>query len=107
MNANQLPALATIALSTLLLFGCAAAPTAIPLGEWTGQGVFVYANGNRYTGGFKAGKKHGRGIYVWANGNNCDGNWFEGKLSGTGQGMENGQRKKCYILEGGISWVDY
>ena len=32
-------------------------------GKRHGQGIFNYADGGRYEGGFKNGKRHGQGIY--------------------------------------------
>jgi hypothetical protein len=54
---------------------------------YNGFGSYKYGNGSRYTGEFKAGKKHGKGIYYYANQNKYMGEWLndlrqgEGKLS--------------------------
>jgi len=34
-----------------------------------GQGVLTLANGNKYIGDWKYGKKSGKGVFTWSNGN--------------------------------------
>jgi hypothetical protein len=73
-------------------------------GKRTGHGVFVFADGDRYEGEVRDGKERGRGVYVWASGDKCEGDWREGTLVGTGEGLENGQKKKCYVDGGKITF---
>ena len=40
-----------------------------------GEGVLKYANGDRYKGGFKAGKKHGKAVEIMANGTKFEGSY--------------------------------
>ena len=43
--------------------------------------MFTYANGEKYDGEWKDGKKHGRGVLTCANGEKYDGEWKDGKRS--------------------------
>ena len=59
-----------------------------------GYGIETWADGSRYEGYYKAGKKHGNGnftkgpihnfsgTYTWADGSKYVGNWVENKISG-------------------------
>ena len=40
-----------------------------------GYGVYIWANGDRYTGEFRNDKKEGHGTYKWKNGTVFEGNW--------------------------------
>ena len=48
-----------------------------------GQGTYYYANGEKYVGEFRDGKKHGRGAYSWAekSKNNSDGDIYVGEFN--------------------------
>ena len=50
----------------------------------SGWGVFTYANGNRYEGGFAADQLNGQGTYFFANGDRYVGPWLDGKRDGPG-----------------------
>ncbi|CAF4331853.1 unnamed protein product, partial [Rotaria sp. Silwood2] len=56
-------------------------------GDWidgvrTGQGVFIWANGDRYEGQWKDDKIHGRGKLTYANGTIKEGMWSNGTFVG-------------------------
>ena len=59
-------------------------------GEWSvaglkhGQGTQVWANGDRYSGGWKRGKPSGSGTMQFAAGNRYEGEWQAGKMHGAG-----------------------
>ena len=40
-----------------------------------GRGTRFYANGDRYEGEWREGKKHGRGTFFYANGDRYEGEW--------------------------------
>mmetsp|Transcript_6802 Transcript_6802/g.10647 ORF Transcript_6802/g.10647 Transcript_6802/m.10647 type:complete len:598 (+) Transcript_6802:249-2042(+) len=66
----------------------------------TGRGVKMWANGNRYEGLFKEGKRNGQGILVRQDGTKFEGDWLNDRPDGLGVLSEaNGGR---YIEE----WVD-
>ena len=80
-------------------------------GDWKnnkfhGRGVYVWTSGSKYEGDFRNGKEHGRGVYVTANGDECEGDWREGRLLGTGEAVQNGQLKKCYLDGNTIQYTD-
>ena len=54
-------------------------------GKRHGQGVYVYANGDAYQGGWDSDFKSGVGTYSYVNGSKKVGFWSEGKLQGKGQ----------------------
>jgi hypothetical protein len=47
-------------------------------GRMEGQGVFEYANGNRYEGKFLDNKRHGKGTLLWARGEKYTGDFLAG-----------------------------
>jgi hypothetical protein len=51
---------------------------------WTGRGIYTWANGDRYDGQFKDGKKHGTGRINFTNGEKYTGNWIEDERTGRG-----------------------
>jgi hypothetical protein len=59
------------------------------VGEWrdgkkNGQGTYTHANGDKYVGEFMDGKRHGQGIQTLANGNKYVGEFREDKPHGQG-----------------------
>jgi hypothetical protein len=50
-----------------------------------GQGIGLYANGNRYEGEWLEGKKHGKGIYFYPDGERYDGDFTNDKRQGVGK----------------------
>ena len=50
----------------------------------TGEGTFTYADGDKYAGQWKDGKKHGQGTFTWTNGNKYVGEMFENDFHGQG-----------------------
>ena len=51
-------------------------------GKRHGQGIYTYANGDKYVGEYRDGKKHGQGIYTFADGDKYVGEWRYGKKHG-------------------------
>ena len=50
-------------------------------GKTIGNGVWEYANGDRFEGGFKANcSKHGHGVYTFKNGLRYEGDWEDGRF---------------------------
>lgn len=47
-------------------------------------GSVKYANGSKYVGGFKNGKRHGLGSFIFANGDRFRGHYVDGKREGYG-----------------------
>ena len=47
-------------------------------------GTYVFANGNKYVGEFKEGKRHGQGTFTWVDGEKYVGEYKKGKQSGQG-----------------------
>jgi hypothetical protein len=56
-------------------------------------GTFTRANGNKYVGEFRNGKRHGQGTYTWAGGSKYVGEFRNGKIQGEGTfTVHNGDR---------------
>ena len=52
---------------------------------WTNcTGTYTYANGDKYVGGHKNGKKHGYGVYTFADGDKYVGEYRDGNKHGYG-----------------------
>ena len=49
-----------------------------------GEGIFFYANGNRFEGAFANDKLHGEGTYYYSNVDRYVGPWRENKRQGPG-----------------------
>ena len=41
----------------------------------------TWADGSKYEGHYKEGKKHGQGTYIWSDGSKYIGNWDENRIS--------------------------
>jgi hypothetical protein len=54
------------------------------LGKKHGQGIYYYANGDKYEGQLEADKKHGQGIFYCENGNKYEGQWEADEQHGQG-----------------------
>jgi hypothetical protein len=59
-----------------------------------GRGLETWADGRRYEGDFKAGKKDGEGTFYWPNGSKYLGSWRNGKQHGLGIMTEAGTLEK-------------
>ena len=53
-------------------------------GKADGHGFMTYANGAKYTGEFKGGKRHGQGTLTWPGGDKYTGEWQDGEKYGHG-----------------------
>lgn len=58
-------------------------------GEWKdnqrhGQGVYTWADGEKYDGTFTNDRREGRGIYTWLSGERYEGEWKNNKREGQG-----------------------
>ena len=49
-----------------------------------GQGLYIWATGERYEGSWQNGKFEGRGSYTWSDGSKYSGNWQRGQRNGQG-----------------------
>ena len=49
-----------------------------------GQGTITWANGDKYEGEWKDGKKHGKGTETCSNGDKYEGDWKDGEKHGKG-----------------------
>jgi len=75
-------------------------------GNFHGHGRMELASGNSYEGDFADGTLHGFGVFRFANGDQCAGEWREGKLLGTGDAVQQGERRKCYLDGSTIRYSD-
>ena len=55
----------------------------------TGEGIYIYASGDRYEGEYKNGKMHGKGTYIWgpntkSAGDKYIGDWIDDMMTGEG-----------------------
>ena len=70
-------------------------------GKKHGQGTYTYASGDKYVGEYKDGKYHGQGTYTWANGDKYVGEWKDDNYHGQGTYTYAGGRKDSgYYLNG-------
>ena len=46
-----------------------------------GKGIMSYADGDKYDGDWKDGKKNGKGIMSYADGEKYDGDWKDDKIN--------------------------
>jgi hypothetical protein len=53
-------------------------------GRRHGQGVYTFAEGVRYEGGWEQGKMHGKGVCTYADGSRYEGGWEQGNRHGQG-----------------------
>ena len=71
-----------------------------------GLGAMAWPNGQKYDGGWKAGKMDGEGVWRWSNGTCRAGEWVNDKrilwTSAETFGMSGPYAKRCVgLLEGG------
>ena len=59
-----------------------------------GPGTYMWANGVRYEGSWKQGRKHGYGVQTYPNGDKYDGGWKEGQWHGYGELTRREQGRK-------------
>jgi len=74
-------------LETLEGEGIALSPLHIHVGTFSVdivQGLWAKKGGDRYIGGWEAGKMHGKGCYIWEDGTKFDGEYLHGKRQGVG-----------------------
>ena len=66
-------------------------------GNWiddmaTGEGMFIWKNGDQYEGQIQNGQRHGKGLYRFTNGDTYTGDWVEDKKEGYGVSTMAGHR---------------
>ena len=67
----------------------------------TGQGTFTWANGDKYEGEHKNGKKNGQGTFTWVDGNKYVGEYKDDKKNGWGTFTSaDGKIKKGLFVNG-------
>lgn len=55
-------------------------------GRWEGRGELRFPSGDRFRGGFRGGLKHGpAGVFQWADGARYEGGYSENKWHGAGR----------------------
>jgi hypothetical protein len=57
----------------------------LPTGKMHGVGIFQFADGHRYEGGFKAGWMHGPATVTYPSKAIYQGHFFEGSINGEGE----------------------
>ena len=67
-----------------------------------GQGMYIWANGDRYQGTWKDGKKHGPGIYLFLSNNEFKGDIYVGEYK---DDIRHGQG--TYIFKDGSKYTGY
>ena len=61
----------------------------------------MYANGDRFEGQYKNGKKSGKGIYYFKTGEKFEGEWLKDERNGEGTFIKkNGKTEKQYYENG-------
>lgn len=67
-----------------------------------GKGIESWADGRKYDGDFKNGKKDGEGTFEWPNGNKYIGSWRNDKQHGVGiyLNMKEGSKKQGEWVNG-------
>ena len=64
-------------------------------GMESGQGTYIWDNGDKYIGNWANGKRDGQGTTTMANGDSYEGNWKNSKLNGPG----------TYVWANGVKYV--
>jgi hypothetical protein len=59
-----------------------------------GHGTYTWANGVKYEGSWKEGRKHGYGCQTYPNGDKYDGGWKDGQWHGYGEYTRQDQGRK-------------
>ena len=68
---------------------------------YSGTGVVVWENGDRFDGTLRQGKRHGTGQFTWANGQHYDGEWVDDVPRGQGRlRFANGNRYEGAVEAG-------
>jgi hypothetical protein len=74
-----------------------------------GVGIYIYSDGVRYDGQYKADKKDGYGLYYWTDGRKYEGWWAKGKQHGLGVYTDLSKKSaKFGLWEAGkrVKWFD-
>jgi hypothetical protein len=61
-----------------------------------GPGTYTWANGVKYQGSWKEGRKHGYGLQTYPNGDKYDGGWKDGQWHGYGEYTKQDQGRKYH-----------
>ena len=65
-----------------------------------GKGSDIFANGDSYSGEYKAGRPDGKGVYKWKNGSIYTGDFKDGMKHGRGDWRKVSNNPKCNKFEG-------